>query len=157
MTRPPVVLSEKLIEHLSSEVTTAMNLLTAQRTRNNLTVAFGPYLLLGGYLIAAQQPPNLAVVPRPLLIGGAVLFVAAYAVAGWISATIEGRIWDQCNQWRREIAKLASFRNPSLIEFDRRGLYAIYSGIYAVLGSIFCLVVFILDAFTATGSGGLDP
>ena len=37
----------ELIKHLSKEVEMAQNQLIAQRSKNNLLVAFGPYLALG--------------------------------------------------------------------------------------------------------------
>lgn len=137
-----------LIEYLSAEIESAIDLQREQRTRNNFTVAVGPYILLGGYILAAGGPPDFGRMPTYALIVGGAVFLAAYTAAGWLSAVVEGRLWDQSNRWRRQIAAIAGVE-PDAFVFEKRGLQAIYMGIYGVLGLVFLLVLYLLTTISA--------
>jgi hypothetical protein len=137
------MVSRDLIQHLTKEIELATELQIQQRTKNNLSVAFGPYIVLGGYLFATKTPPDFAHAPRWALGLAFIVFLVLYAFLGYMAATVEGRLWDQCNQWRKIIAQITG-SPPAGILFEKRGLLASYISVYLTLAILFVVVVFLL-------------
>src|SRR5688572_30476378 len=107
---------DKLIEYLSKEIEVQSNSILTFRTRANLPVFLGPFLLLGS-VIASKGVPNGIILNRWTL----VCFIGlglSYLAMGISAAGIESQMWDQCNTWRRLIAKATSETAVSLEEKD---------------------------------------
>jgi hypothetical protein len=139
--------SDQLVQYLTKEIELATEILIQQRTRNNLTTAFGPFILLGGYLVAGKPLPDFSALPKGLLALSAVGFVSAYGFLGWIAGIIERRLWNQCNVWRSLIAE--RLRVPAeKILFDPRGLVGSYLGIYISIGLGFFIALYVLSLFS---------
>lgn len=133
-------LTVELMKHLSMEVQLASQQLVAQRSKNNLLVAFGPYLVLGllatnsSFLIALGRLPE-----RWFLLGVGGYF-CLYVGLGWLAAQIEAKFWNQANYWRRQIA-LLSGTSPSSVLFDSRALHFVYVVIYGVSAAVLVAVL----------------
>jgi hypothetical protein len=129
-----------LVSHLSKEIEVATQVQIAQRTKNNLAVAFGPYVLLGAYLLAMEKVPVVSRVP----VLGIVAFILIYGSLGWLAGRIEARIWEQCNHWRTQIAQLTGMK-PDQLVFDSRGILWSYILVYAALGAVFCGLIGMIE------------
>ncbi len=125
-----------LIQHISKEIEKATDLLSAQRTRNNLFTAVGPFLILAVLATNAILFERLKNVPSGILFAIFFVVVTLYLFLGWLSAKIEETIWDQCNAWRTRIAQLTG-EAPGDLEFPRRYLTVVYLLIYACFSLLF--------------------
>ena len=128
--------TELLINHLTKEIELANQQLIEQRTKNNLWIAFGPFLLLGG--LAANQGALDAFrkCESWILVNIGVLSILAYAALGVLAAAIEKHIWDRGNQCREQLAKLTDF-DPNNLKFSTKWIFWMYSLIFASLGCVF--------------------
>ena len=115
----------------------AQNQLIAQRSKNNLLVAFGPYLALG---LLWANPTLVAAFYKISSTGLAVFsgsYILFYVVLGALAAEIEAKFWDQANLWRKEIAQLSNL-DCRRLEFSSSNLTTVYIAIY--FGSAFSLM-----------------
>lgn len=144
--------SELLVEHLSKEIELANAQLVEQRTKNNLWVAFGPFLILGGL---AARPETLLVFRGSSscrLVCVAVIAVFAYAGLGLIAAMIERQIWERANKCRRLLAVHTGIDHDELT-FSTKGLFGLYGLIFAALGIVFVglgYVLYSVDSINAS-------
>lgn len=138
--------SELLVTHLSKEIEMANAQLIEQRTKNNLWVAFGPFLILGG--IAANQGALEALRQASgtclLIVGGASLF--SYVGLGWIAAEVEKQIWGRANKCRELLAEHTQIQ-PASIVFPIKGLRLLYMIIFGALGGVFVGLGWVLHSF----------
>ena len=108
---------DKLIDHLSREIKTNTNNLMTFRSRVNLSVFLGPFVLLGSLLIATKGVPRVMAFDR-LTVAAYVGLGISYFVMGWACARIEAHMWRQCNAWRRLIARVTSDSTTKISEAD---------------------------------------
>lgn len=98
--------TDKVIEHLSKEISTHMETLMTFRTRIAFAFFVGPYVLLGSYIVAKDGDASVSF---DTLAGVALLFgFFAYLAVGLICARIETNSWDQVNACRAEIKRLGA-------------------------------------------------
>lgn len=135
---------DKLIEYLSKEIEIQSSNIMTFRTRANLPVFLGPFVLLGS-AFASKGLPNGITLNRWTYFYFAGLALS-YLAMGISAAGIESQIWDQCNRWRELIASVAS-QNPVKItkkdlKFENklnRGYLVVY---LAMLGAfVFALLI----------------
>lgn len=119
----------ELIKHLSKEVEMAQNQLIAQRSKNNLLVAFGPYLALGLLWANVSLVAAFQKVTSTGLIFFSCSYIVSYIFLGVLAARIEAKFWDQANQWRAEIAQLSNHDSQKLV-FSANHLTTVYVAIY---------------------------
>lgn len=108
---------EHIIQYLSKEIETHTNNLMVFRTRANLAVYLGPFVVFG-YLIVATRSFSISVPPDPVTWAAVVLLCLCFLALGWTCGKVEEHTWDQCNRWRVIIAQLQK-RPPPLLEDDR--------------------------------------
>jgi hypothetical protein len=114
------------------------------RTRANLPVFLGPFVLLGS-VVASKG------VPSGITVNGWTYFYFAglalsYVAMGVSAAGIESQIWNQCNKWRGLIANATSQSPVGVtkedLKFDNklnRGYLVVY---LAMLGAfVFALLI----------------
>ena len=138
-------LSAELLKHLSKEVEHVSNQLIAQRSKNNLLVAFAPYLALGILATNKDLVVRLQKIPSADMMTFNVVFVVVYLLLGWLAAKIEKNFWDQGNFWRKLIVDVSETKIPAeRFTFSSENLVIVYVAIYFVssLGFVFCLNVF---------------
>lgn len=135
-----------LVTHLSKEIEIANTQLVEQRTKNNLFVAFGPFLLLGGLASNAAALETLRHANPCHLTLVAILSVAAYSCLGMIAARVEQQIWNRANHCRQLLAEQTGLSRNDLV-FSTDGLFALYALIFGALGVVFVGLGYILWAF----------
>ena len=139
---------EKLIDHLSKEIEVQNNNMMTFRTRANLPVFLGPFVLLGSVVIGEKRVPR-GLHLDPVSIIALVGLAASYLLMGLAAARIELLMSRQCNKWRSLITKtvggtLDEKDIESDLEFDPisyRGYAAVYS---AMFGAFICALLVIL-------------
>jgi hypothetical protein len=135
---------DKLIEYLSKEIEIQSSNIMTFRTRANLPVFLGPFVLLGS-VVASKG------VPSGITVNGWTYFYFAglalsYVAMGVSAAGIESQIWNQCNKWRGLIANATSQSPVGVtkedLKFDNklnRGYLVVY---LAMLGAfVFALLI----------------
>lgn len=147
---------EKLIDHLTKEIEVQNNNMMTFRTRANLPVFLGPFVLLGSVVIGQKRTPqglNIDALTIIAIVG----LAASYLAMGLAAASIELSMAKQCNKWRDLIAKIVT--DESTIEDDvRRDLkytpvrYGGYAAVYfAMFVSFICVLIIVLHlTFPAT-------
>ena len=97
---------EKLIKHLSSEITTQAKYLATFRSRIAFTVLIGPFVLLGSFIVATHGSSSKSDFHYhnvfPLLVSF-FCYVALGVYAGWLDKHSN----EQCDRWRRLIVRIA--------------------------------------------------
>lgn len=138
------ILSAELLKHLSKEVEHVSNQLIAQRSKNNLFVAFAPYLTLGILATNKELVTHLQKIPSNSVLVFSIAFICIYALLGLLAAKIEKNFWDQGNFWRNLIVEVSETRiSPDKFKFSSENVIVVYVAIYCVssLGFVFCLNV----------------
>jgi len=112
--------SKEMIEYLSKEIETKSNALVKFRHRINLPVFFGPFIVLGAYLITIKG--DLKVLGKSLFSFPTILYLAIIAgcflFLGYQSMRVENIGWKHCNDWRRAIYKIQKSPHAPLEESD---------------------------------------
>jgi len=98
---------EKLIDHLTKEIEVQNNNMMTFRTRANLPVFLGPFIVLGSVVIGQKQTPKGLSIDA-LTITAIVGLAASYLAMGLAAARIEVSMAKQCNRWRDLIAKIVT-------------------------------------------------
>lgn len=140
---------EKLIDHLTKEIEVQNNNMMTFRTRANLPVFLGPFILLGSIVIGQKQTPQGLSIDA-LTITAIVGLAASYLAMGLAAARIEVSMAEQCNKWRGLIAKIVT--NESTMAEDikhelkyspvgYRGYAAVY---FAMFVGFICVLVIVL-------------
>ncbi len=125
---------------LSKEIESATQLQIAQRTKNNLAVAFGPYVLLGAYLVALEKAPAVSQIPWWSI----VVFVGVYGLLGFLAGRIEARIWGKCSEWREQLAEVTGLAVDKL-RWSEAGVATSYLVVCAALGVVFCGLLMLIE------------
>ena len=139
----PVDTKAELLKHLSKEVELATVQMITQRSRNNLVIAVGPYVVIGALATNESVLKGLHATPEVVFFAISILFVLVYLALGYAAALIELKFWDRADVMRREIAELTSRRCESLA-FSAFGLKRSYMFVFGTTAVIFGLVMFIL-------------
>ena len=117
--------SELLVAHLSKEIELANAQLVEQRTKNNLWIAFGPFLILAGVAYNKSALDALQSANSTMLIKIATLAIGSYFCLGLIAAKVEQQIWNRANHCRKLLAEHTGIDKSSLT-FSTKGLFAMY-------------------------------
>ena len=147
---------EKLIDHLTKEIEVQNNNMMTFRTRANLPVFLGPFILLGSVVIGQKQTPQGLSIDA-LTITAIVGLAASYLAMGLAAARIELSMAKQCDKWRDLIAKIVT--NESTIAEDiktelkytpvgYRGYTAVYFAMF--VGFICVLIITMRLTFAVT-------
>ena len=128
--------NEHLINHLSKEIDLANNQLIEQRSKNNLFVAFGPFLILWGVVSNDEALKGFRLIDGKVLTIIASLSVVAYILLGVLAAEIEMGIWRRANSCRETLATHLGLKPDSFVH-PTRGLYKMYGLIFGALGIVF--------------------
>lgn len=132
-----------LTQYLAQEIKSHSDLMLAQRTRNNLIFSVGPFVILG--VVAANDAALNGL--RELSAGSFGLVCAGIFLSflglGWIGASIEQRIWGQCNAWRTQIAELNDIAADRIV-FEDRGLMPVYLAIFGIVGAVTIILLVVL-------------
>jgi len=132
-----------LATHFSKEIELATQMIIEQRTKNNLVVALGPFIILGAIAANGHAISLVASFPRRALLALSSLFLVSYGALGYLSAQIELDLWMQANRWRRELASLYGM-NEDVFIFSPNGLVATYVSIYLAIGLAFISMLFLI-------------
>lgn len=96
---------EKLIEHLSSEITTHSTNIMTFRARLAFSILIGPFVLLGSFLLATKGSiPNVKMSPSGFI--AMIVGALAYLGLGYCGARLDHHVTEQCNKWRQEIDRV---------------------------------------------------
>lgn len=98
---------DKLIEHLSSEITTHTNYILTFRSRVTFTILVGPFILLGSFLIATKGSVASITFSDKWSILGIILGFLIYLGLGAYGYLLDRNVTEQCDKWRCEIARLS--------------------------------------------------
>jgi hypothetical protein len=146
-----------LATHLSKEIELATQMIIEQRTKNNLLVALGPFIILGAISASSHAMELVSALSRRALATLCILLVISYAALGYLSAQIELNLWNQANRWREELALLYGLQQDFFV-FPSSHLIATYVGIYAAIGlafvAIFLLIVTVRRSGRRIGRSG---
>jgi len=96
-----------LVQHLSSEITAHTVALQQFRSRVNLPVFLGPFVVLG-FLAGSGSSVQVVWDCSAYLAAG--LVTVSFVGLGVTCAVIESHTWRQCNVWRRQIYDI--YTNP---------------------------------------------
>lgn len=138
--------SELLVAHLSKEIEMANTQLVEQRTKNNLWVAFGPFLILGGVATNDAALSSLRNADSHWLAGVGLGCIVAYMGLGWVAANVERQIWDRANKCRALLAKHTGIKPADLV-FSSARLRRLYLLIFGALGGVFAGLGWLLHSF----------
>jgi hypothetical protein len=140
---------EKLIDHLTKEIEVQNNNMMTFRTRANLPVFLGPFILLGSVVIGQKQTPQGLSIDA-LTIGAIIGLAASYLAMGVAAARIEISMAEQCNRWRDLIAKIVTDDSTIAENIKHEIKYTPvgYRGYLAVYFSMFvgfiCVLIIVL-------------
>jgi len=142
-----MALEAEIINHLTKEIETQINNMMTFRTRANLTIYIGPFVILGSYVIATKGElgdvnPNAVAYVSMIALG------VCFILLGTCSALIERQSWHQCNRWRELIAESQAATPPDM-RTDSRFVYKehllkSYLVVYALLFIAFISVLILL-------------
>ena len=136
--------TQALIAHLSKEIEFAVQMILEQRTKNNLVVALGPFIILGAIAASSHALELLGSLSRKTLLIASIFLLASYGALGYLSAQIELTLWVQANVYREKLGSLCEL-GPAFLTFPPTGLVATYIAIYMAIGlaflSIFMLII----------------
>jgi hypothetical protein len=112
---PPTPVTQELITHLSSEITSQTAAMVLWRSRVNFAAYFGPRLVFGG-LAAARVKPGLFGLDLPLttLLAG---LAALHISFGLGCAAVERHVWKRCDQKARCL-RWESLGRPTVVAED---------------------------------------
>lgn len=137
--------SNELIAYLSKEIETTTNTMMVFRSKIAFAVFFGPFLILGSFVVAAKSLPLSIELDSygKIAIGVGCTCFLALAV---ISARIEKDAAEQCNLWRKLIADLhenpkTTIQGRAIWKQDK--LTWTYFGAYCLLLASFISIIFI--------------
>jgi hypothetical protein len=126
------------------------------RTRANLPVFLGPFILLGSVVIGQKQIPQGLRIDA-LTITAIVGLAASYLAMGFAAARIELSMAEQCNKWRDLIAKIVTDESTIAEDIKHelrytpvgyRGYAAVYFAMF--VGFICVLLIILRLTFTVT-------
>jgi hypothetical protein len=146
---------EKLIDHLTKEIEVQNNNMMTFRTRANLPVFLGPFILLGSVVIGQKQTPHglrIDALATTAIIG----LAASYLAMGLAAARIEISMAKQCDRWRDLIAKIVTDDSTleenikSQLKYTPVG-YRGYTFVYFAMFVSFLCVLIIVLRLTFTG------
>lgn len=139
---------EKMIDYLSKEIEVQNKNMMTFRTRANLPVFLGPFVLLGSVVIAEKRVPHSLHLDA-LSITAIVGLAASYLLMGLAAARIELSMSRQCNRWRNLIVAIVSGTPDKKdiergLEFNPTG-YLGYAAVYSAMFAAFiCALLIIL-------------
>jgi len=134
---------QTLASHFTKEIELATQLIIEQRTKNNLIVALGPFLILGAIAASSRAIDIISEFPRKTLVLLSLFLLLSYATLGYLSAQVELNIWIQANRWRTELSTLYGMDKDAFI-YSPDGLTATYIGIYLAIGMAFLSIFFLI-------------
>jgi hypothetical protein len=140
---------EKLIEHLTKEIEVQNNNMMTFRTRANLPVFLGPFVLLGSIVIGQKQTP-LGIRLDGIAITAIIGLAASYLAMGLAAARIEISMAEQCDKWRDLIAKIVTADSTleEKVHSDLKYTPVGYLGYATVYGAMFisfiCVLIIVL-------------
>ena len=140
-------LSREVVLYLSKEIETTSNNAMVFRSRIAFAVFFGPFLILGSFVVATKGLPlslNLDRWAWLFLVIGCGCFVTL----AYICSRVEKEAWRQCNKWRELIARLHDKPSPQINEenqWEERGLKLIYIAAYCLLLVTFICAIIIIS------------
>jgi hypothetical protein len=137
--------SKEIIAYLSKEIETTTNTMMVFRSKIAFAVFFGPFLILGSFVVAAKSLPlsiELDLYGKIAIAVGCTCFLALAV----ISARIEKDAANQCNLWRKLIADI--HENPQTTiqgraHWKQNKLTWTYFGAYCLLLASFISIIFI--------------
>lgn len=133
---------DKLIEHLSQDITTHTSYLASFRSRVAFTVLIGPLVLLGSFLIATKG--EIPAVSLGLYDYGAIVVAClCYLILGVYGATLDKHVIQQCNTWRTQIESLRQDSSSKIgdISFEHKNQVTAYlTGLVLVLVAFLAIV-----------------
>jgi hypothetical protein len=154
---------QETINYLSKEIETHSNNQMVFRSRVNLSVFLGPFIILG-YLLIGTKGFSFAWKRDPLSIIAIALVCFCFLAMGYITGRIEDSILGQCNKWRELIAGL---QKPPAIGLEPKDLvYALgkreltrgYMIVYSLqLLSLSCIVYLVLHVGVMPPAAKLAP
>lgn len=147
---------EKLIDHLTKEIEVQNNNMMTFRTRANLPVFLGPFIVLGSIVIGQRQTPQALRIDAYTIVA-IVGLAASYLGMGLAAAHIELSMAKQCNKWRDLITKIVT-DDTTITEKIKcelrytpvgyRGYMAVYFAMF--VGFICVLTIILRLTFTPT-------
>ena len=140
------VTSEALTIYLTKEVELHMNLMLAQRTINNLLFSVAPFLALGVIASNSTLVSSLRAISNQKFFLFIIFIICIYLFLGLIGAKIEEELWHQCNEWRRQIAKIHHLHGESAFEFSSKRLIIAYVSIFGSIGMLFSALLFLIKS-----------
>jgi hypothetical protein len=97
---------DKLIEHLSSEITTQATYLATFRSRIAFTVLIGPFVLLGSFIVANHGSSTKSDFNNHTVVALIVAF-SCYVGLGIYGGCLDKHANEQCDKWRRLIIRIS--------------------------------------------------
>jgi hypothetical protein len=95
-----------IIEYLSSEITNHTEYLSTFRSRIAFSVLVGPFLILGSFAVANHERTFEINFDWKCAVA-ALIACACYIGLGFYGAELDGHVTEQCDKWRKAIAKAA--------------------------------------------------
>jgi hypothetical protein len=140
---------EKLIDHLTKEIEVQNNNMMTFRTRANLPVFLGPFILFGSVVIGQKRTP-VGLTVDALTITAIIGLAASYLAMGLAAARIEVSMATQCDTWRRLIAKIVANGNPTADDIEKHlkyspvGYYGYAAVYFAMFIGFICTLIVVL-------------
>ena len=135
---------EKIIEHLSSEITTQSGYLMTFRSRIAFTILIGPFVLLGSFMIAVEDGFK----PQELKLGSIIAIAIAcvcYVGIGGVGGFVDWQVTHQCNEWRRQISSIRRGTADTLDMTFEHTLIWVYIGSAVIVLFAFLSIVYLLS------------
>jgi hypothetical protein len=139
---------KEVIEHLSSEITASIQKMGELRSKTNLAIFIGPYVLLGALFFRKDSLPALGQLPPSVWIALVVLFVCFMGI-GLLMAKVEQHDWKHCNECRKIINSL--HKSGESVEYNleniifKEQLIAVYMLAYFLLSVSFGSAIFLIS------------
>lgn len=139
---------KEVIEHLSSEITASIQKMGELRSKTNLAIFIGPYVLLGALFFRKGSLPSFGQLAPSAWIALLVLF-ACFMGIGLLMAKVEQHDWKHCNECRRIIHSL--HKSGKSVEYNlenivfKEQLIAVYLLAYFLLAASFVSAIFLIS------------
>ena len=128
-----------VLAHISAEIAIVNDALKLQRSKNNLIVAFGPFVVLWGISSNTIAKDVLEKFVGDRWIAPLIVILVAYVGLGLVAAMIEEKLWVHANHLRNQYTQLAGI-DASVLECKTSGLYISYILIFFFLGMTFAIL-----------------
>lgn len=135
MTEHSKFAAEKLIQHLSAEITSYTAYLAVFRSRIAFAVLVGPFVLLGSFVVATRGA-GVITLTRPVIIATGIGSLC-YVALGVYGGLLDSHITRQCDLWRQQIVKISRGEeiHEAAVAFAHRGTRACVLGITLFLAA----------------------